>query len=71
MRRQQLTEAQIAALFDPPTNRRTLLRSTRRESAMWLRIAIDAAERSACARCADGPRIVPAGQRRSKNQVRK
>jgi hypothetical protein len=26
MRRQQLTEAQIAALFDPPTNRRELVR---------------------------------------------
>jgi hypothetical protein len=26
MRRQQLTEAQIAALFDPPTNRRELER---------------------------------------------
>ena len=26
MRRQQLTEAQIAALFDPPTDRRELVR---------------------------------------------
>ena len=26
MRRQQLTEAQIAALFDPPTERRELIR---------------------------------------------